>query len=105
MTLEKLAEMTQQEFHEMGLRMDGMNIRVGGMDTRMDGINTRMDGMDKRMDGMVTKELFKEGMDLMLGEIRGVRQDVRSFRVDVAGPEERIEVLEEKTVGRQRVNV
>lgn len=54
---------------------------------------------------MVTKDMFKEGMDMVLGEIRGVREDVRGFRVDIAGLEERVEVLEEKTGGRKRVNV
>lgn len=75
--IEKLAEMTQQQFQ----------------------------AMDKRIDGMVTKDMFQEGMDIVLGEIRGVRQDVRSFHMDVVGLEERIVVLEEKTGGRQRMNV
>ena len=71
MTIEGFAEMTQRQFREIG----------------------------KRMDGMVTKDMFQEGMEVMLGEIRGVRQDVRSFRVNIIGLEERIDVLEQDKRG------
>ncbi len=67
MTIEKLATMTQREFREI----------------------------DKKMDQMVTKDMFKEGMDIVLNEIRGVRSDVKNIHIDIVGLEERLEVLEE----------
>ena len=69
-TIEKLAEMTQNEFR----------------------------GLEARMDQMVTKELFKEGFDIMLSEIKGLRTDMLDFRgatrIEYAELANRVDVLE-----------
>lgn len=34
--------------------------------------------IDKRLDQMVTKDLFREGLEMITGEIRGLRDDIKS---------------------------
>lgn len=72
-TIEKLAEMTQNEFRSL----------------------------ERRMDQMVTKELFKEGFEVLLSEIKGLRGDVSNYRmgtrIEYAELLGRVEALEKHT--------
>mgnify|MGYP001619435765 FL=1 len=72
-TIETLAEMTHNEFR----RLEG------------------------RLDQMVTKELFKEGFDVLLSEIKGLRGDLSNYRagthIEYAEILERVEALENHT--------
>ena len=69
-TIEKLAEMSQREFT----------------------------AIQHQLDGMVTKELFSEGLTMVLFEIRGLRDDFNNFRggvrIEHADFDQRITKLE-----------
>ena len=69
-TIETLAEMTQNEFRRLEEKM-------------------------------VTKELFKEGFDVLLSEIKGLRGDLSNYRagthIEYAEILERVEALENHT--------
>ena len=69
-TIETLAEMTQNEFRRLEEKM-------------------------------VTKQLFKEGFDVLLSEIKGLRGDLSNYRagthIEYAEILERVEALENHT--------
>lgn len=70
-TIEQLAEMSQRQFSVI----------------------------DKRLDQMVTKDLFREGLEMITGEIRGLRDEVKNgqlaSRIIYGELEERLEHVEQ----------
>ena len=57
--------------------------------------------LEGRLDQMVTKELFKEGFDVLLSEIKGLRGDLSNYcagtHIEYAEILERVEALENHT--------
>ena len=57
--------------------------------------------LEGRLDQMVTRELFKEGFDVLLSEIKGLRGDLSHYRagthIEYAEIVERVEALENHT--------